>query len=186
MLEAISLTERCVWMVSSWSKHQSSSSRVSRASCWYVSSVLQTYKKRYTTLLTHIKTMLYLHAKSSSIRTLDFFPGHFLSVWLKVYRMFSFCSAELFQIRNVIMISKSDSWENILTIIIWNCNTYLASSNKLAYFHILTKTISQQRRPGTWDYSLYTGCCIQVSGTHSILWFLWLVFKEQQWALDYC
>lgn len=35
LLEAISLTERCVWMVSSWSKHQSSSSRVSRASCWY-------------------------------------------------------------------------------------------------------------------------------------------------------
>lgn len=38
LLEAISLTERWVWMVSSWSKHQSSSSRVSRASCWYVSS----------------------------------------------------------------------------------------------------------------------------------------------------
>lgn len=35
LLEAISLTERCVWMVSSWSKHQSSSSSVSSASCWY-------------------------------------------------------------------------------------------------------------------------------------------------------
>lgn len=35
LVEAISLTERCVWMVSSWSKHQSSSSSVSRASCWY-------------------------------------------------------------------------------------------------------------------------------------------------------
>lgn len=35
LLEAISLTERCVWMVSNWSKHQSSSSSVSRASCWY-------------------------------------------------------------------------------------------------------------------------------------------------------
>lgn len=35
LLEAISLTERCVCMVSSWSKHQSSSSSVSRASCWY-------------------------------------------------------------------------------------------------------------------------------------------------------
>jgi len=38
LLEAISLTERWVWMVSSWSKHQSSSSRVSTASFWYDSS----------------------------------------------------------------------------------------------------------------------------------------------------
>ena len=31
----MSLTERWVWMVSSWSRHQSSSSNVSRASSWY-------------------------------------------------------------------------------------------------------------------------------------------------------
>ncbi len=38
LLEAISLTEWRVCRVSSWSKHQSSSSRVSTASFWYASS----------------------------------------------------------------------------------------------------------------------------------------------------
>ncbi len=41
LLDAMSLTERCVCIVSNWSKHQSSSSSVSTASRLYVSSIAE-------------------------------------------------------------------------------------------------------------------------------------------------
>lgn len=63
LLEAISLTEWRVCRVSSWSKHQSSSSSVSTASFWYVSSETNNLRCQNidNTLMLSIRMFKHLH-----------------------------------------------------------------------------------------------------------------------------